>query len=429
MLTVGSQVKGLSVDLDYQGQGVIKHEGYVIFVKGLLDQEEAIVEITKLRKKFGEAKIIEIIKKNPNRRDDPESVLGSCDMIHMSEDKQLFWQKKITEETLKKITGLDLKINDILTDNKPRNYRNKSVFHVMESRVLTLGLYEKEFYKLIKVDSFSLADQATNDMIKVLNASKIMIDPAILKYVVCRTNPQGEILLTLGAKSSDFTGLESIIRLLKPIKNMVGLTLNIMDDQTSILGKSSYTLLGENRIKEPLGEIEIYLNDRSFYQINPPVIEKAYQLMKSQMKKGQTVIDSYSGVGSIGFYLSDKASHVTMIESNPEASEQAQMTKDKYGYQHIDVILERTENIIQDYDADILIVDPPRNGLLPEFIDKILLKKYQQIFYLSCDVKTLARDLLSLHDIYEIESIYSLKMFYQTSSLETLVFLNKMTQN
>ena len=62
MLTVGNRIKGLSVDLDYQGQGVIKHDGYVIFVKGLLDQEEALVEITKLRKKFGEAKIIEIIK-------------------------------------------------------------------------------------------------------------------------------------------------------------------------------------------------------------------------------------------------------------------------------------------------------------------------------------------------------------------------------
>lgn len=428
MLTVGNRIKGLSVDLDYQGQGVIKHDGYVIFVKGLLDQEEALVEITKLRKKFGEAKIIEIIKKSIDRRDDVESILGSCDMVHMTEQKQLLWQKRITEETLKKITGLDLTVEDVITDHKARHYRNKSVFHVMEDRLLKLGLYQKDFYKLVKVDSFSLADEKTNEVLKLLNDSNIIIDSKILKYVVCRTNPKGEILVTLVAKSSDFLGLEKIMNVLKTVKNIVGLTLNMMDDQTSILGSKSYTMFGENRINEPLGGIDIFLDDRSFYQINPPVIEKAYALMKAHMKDNLSIIDSYSGVGSIGFYLADKAKKVVMIESNEEAIDNANLTKSRYAYHHIDVVLGRAEEVIDQYDADILIVDPPRNGLLPEFIDKILLKEYQQIFYLSCDAKTLARDLVSLHDKYHIESVYPLKMFYQTSSLETLVFLNKKTQ-
>lgn len=428
MLTVGNRIKGLSVDLDYQGQGVIKHDGYVIFVKGLLDQEEALVEITKLRKKFGEAKIIEIIKKSIDRRDDVESILGSCDMVHMTEQKQLLWQKRITEETLKKITGLDLTVEDVITDHKARHYRNKSVFHVMEDRLLKLGLYQKDFYKLVKVDSFSLADEKTNEVLKLLNDSNIIIDSKILKYVVCRTNPKGEILVTLVVKSSDFLGLEKIMNVLKTVKNIVGLTLNMMDDQTSILGSKSYTIFGENRINEPLGDIDIYLDDRSFYQINPPVIEKAYALMKAHMKDNLSIIDSYSGVGSIGFYLADKAKHVVMIESNEEACENATLTKNRYEFHHVDVVLGRAEDLIDTYDADILIVDPPRNGLLPEFIDKILLKEYQQIFYLSCDAKTLARDLVSLHDKYHIESVYPLKMFYQTSSLETLVFLNKKTQ-
>ena len=429
MLTVGSRIKGLSLDLDYQGQGVVKHEGYVIFVKGLLDQEEAIVEITKLRKKFGEAKIIEIIKMSPDRRDDPESVLGSCDMIHMSEEKQLLWQKRITQETLKKIIGCDLKVEDTLTDHQSRYYRNKSVFHVMNEPKLTLGLYHKDFYKLIKIDAFSLADQKTNEIIKILNTSNIEIDPNIFKYVVCRTNPKDEILVTLVAKSSEFLGLENIISRLKKVPNLVGLTLNIIDDQTSILGKNSYTLYGENRIKEPLNNIEVYINDRSFFQINPNVIEKAYELMKSRMTKNQSIIDTYSGVGSIGFYLSDKASHIVMIESNKEAYEQALLTINQYNFKHIDVIHARAEEVIQTYHGDVLIVDPPRNGLLPEFVDKILQNPFEQIFYLSCDAKTLARDLLSLHDVYDIESIHPLKMFYQTSSLETLVFLRKKTQN
>lgn len=429
MLIVGSRIKGKSVDLDYQGQGVIKHEGYVIFVKGLLDQEEALVEITKLRKKFGEAKIIEIIKSSEDRREDPEMILGSCDMVHMSEQKQLQWQKKTTEETLKKITGLDLKVHDVITDHRSRHYRNKSVFHVMEHDEITLGLYHKDFHKLVKVNSFSLADQKTNEVLLILNESNIVVDPNVFKYLVCRTNPKGEILITLVARSSDFLGLESIINRLKKIDKVVGITLNIMDDQTSILGKTSHTLFGENRIKEPLRSLEVFVNDRSFFQINPPVIEKAYALMKSHMPNQMSVIDTYSGVGSIGFYLADKASKIIMIESNTEAVETAILTKEYYGFNHIDVIQGRAEEVINSYDADVLIVDPPRNGLLPEFVDKILEKKYQYVFYLSCDAKTLARDLLSLHDIYKIDSIYPLKMFYQTSSLETLVFLKRKGSN
>ncbi len=367
MLTVGSQIKGVSVDLDYQGQGVIKHDGYVLFVKGLLDGEEALVEITKLRKKFGEAKIIEILNKSKDRRDHRDMILGSCDMIHMTEDKQLLWQKKTTEETLKKIMGIEVKVEHVITDGISLHYRNKSVFHVMNHPFLQLGLYHKEFYHLVKVDSFSLADQKTNEVVRLLNQSNIKIDSKIFKYVVCRTNPKGEILVTLVAKSTEFEGLEKIMTILRKVDHLVGITLNMMDDQTSILGKTSYTLFGENRIKEPLDNFDIFLDDRSFFQINPNVIEKAYALMKTHMKEKSTVIDSYSGVGSIGFYLADKASKIIMIESNEEACENARLTKDSYDIKHIEIINGRAEEVISQYDADILSVDPPRNGLLPEF--------------------------------------------------------------
>lgn len=427
MLTVGSRIRGFSTDLDYQAQGVMKHDGYVIFVPGLLDDEEAIVEITKIKKRYAEAKIIEIIKPSKYRRDDHEMILGSMDMVHMTEEKQRLWQIKTTQETLFKITGIKYPVLDVISDDRYRYYRNKSVFHVMDQPVLSLGLYQKGFYELIRVDHFSLSDQKTNEILKVLSGAKIEIDPKVLRHIVMRTNPNGESLVTLVAQAMDFTGKDQIVACLKAIYGIKGITLNLMDQTTAILSSNSVTLFGENLLRQPLLNLEVFIDDRSFYQINPIIIQKAYQIIKDHLTKEDIIIDAYSGVGSIGYYILDRVKHIYLIESNHESIQNAARTKDAYKFTNVEIIEGRAEDMLSDLVANVLIVDPPRSGLNPSFSAKVLEKGFEKIFYLSCDVKTLARDLIEFSDAYSIEKIYPLKMFYQTSSLETLVILSKRT--
>jgi 23S rRNA (uracil1939-C5)-methyltransferase len=170
---------------------------------------------------------------------------------------------------------------------------------------------------------------------------------------------------------------------------------------------------------------EVFINDRSFFQVNHGVSMKVYELIHTHLLRHSTVLDAYSGVGSIGFYIEKKAKHVTMIESNKASHLMALETKNRYQLDHIDLVLDKTEEVIDQYSADVLIVDPPRNGLMPSLLQKLETIHFKQVFYLSCDAKTLARDLQTLTKIYKIDAVYPIRMFYHTTSLETLVILSK----
>ncbi|MCF7930435.1 MAG: 23S rRNA (uracil(1939)-C(5))-methyltransferase RlmD [Acholeplasmataceae bacterium] len=424
MLTVGDIFYGHSVDLDYKGQGIVKHQGYVVFVKGMLDDEEAKIKITQIKKNYGQGVVLEIVKASPDRVEAVEKELGSCDLIHVSPVKQLRWQQKITQETFKKIMNLDIEVHETLTDHRDQNYRNKSVFHVMDTSHLTLGLYNSDNTKLIPVDQFILSDLKTNRLLKMLAQSRPVINPKVLKYMMFRTNLKQEILVTLVATKPLFHGREQLINQIREITNVVGITVNINDDPNRILGKKSIVIYGENLITEPIGDIEMMISDQSFFQINLPVIEKAYALIKQEIPTGQKIIDAYSGVGSIGFYLAKEAEKVIMIESNIESSSMAKLAKEKYGFDQVEIIDEKAEKVIKHFDGDYLIVDPPRNGLMESFIQTVLKQNYKKIFYLSCDVKTLVRDISLLSGQYEIKDVYPIRMFFHTSSLETLAILN-----
>lgn len=424
MLTVGDLLTETCIDLDYQGQGVIKYEDYVIFVKGLLIDEVANIKITKLNKNFGEGKVYNIIKRSEHRIDHPQSILGSCDLLFLTPSEQLKWQERITKETFKKIWNKDVNIKPIITDGKDTHYRNKTVFHVMEKNILSLGLYHKDIYKLIEVSEFILADQVTNHIISILTQKKINVDYKSFKHLVIRTNQKGEALITCVANNKNFQGLSEIVSILSKHKYVVGVTVNINHNPKTILGNKSFTLYGENRINERIKDIDISIDDQSFFQINLPVIEKAYHLIRQEIKKGWTVIDTYSGVGSIGFYLADLSSKITMIESNQASVMRAKEIKEKNQLDHIEIICEKAELEIHKHQADILIVDPPRAGLMPELIESIRKTRFKKLIYLSCNARTLARDLKLLDDQYVIDSIYPIKMFFHTTSLETLVILN-----
>jgi 23S rRNA (uracil1939-C5)-methyltransferase len=425
MLTVGNQIKATAIDLDYLGQGVVKHEGYVIFVPKLLDSEEAFIEITKINKNFGEGKIIKLTKVSQDRVTSLNQNLGSIEVIHMSLKKQLDFQMKTTKETLKKIANIDTNISEIITDHQDKNYRNKVLFHVMEERFLKLGLFDESNRKLIQVKNFILADHEVNKILEILYNKYIVVDSKILKHIIFRTNKDHKILITLVALKPRFLGLNELITEFMQFDNIVGITLNIKDDHKNNLGKKSLTLYKDNLITQYIANHQFFINDKSFFQVNLKVIEIVYQRIKDLMIKNQIALDLYSGVGSIGFFINDQQKKVIMVESNQDNIDMATLTKDKFNYENIEIIKGFAEKELMNLNGDILIVDPPRNGLFPELVNEINNKSFKQIFYLSCDLKTLARDLKMLVNHYQIQEVIPIKMFFHTNEFETLVVLKR----
>lgn len=425
MLTVGSRLVATAIDLDYLGQGVVKHEGYVIFVPRFLTGETAEIQIINVKDNYAEGKIERLINESKLRTHHVDAVYGGADLLHLNTEAQCSWQAKITQETLKKIGGIETSIEPTLTDGNPYHYRNKSVFHVMDSPMLKLGLYAHDNSKLIQARTYVLADEPTNRILSYLYDHPTIIDNKSFSHLVIRTNPSGKALVTFVATKPLFKGQHALVENLKTLDFIVGITLNIKDHPRHIMGKHSVTLMGENLITEPLGAIEVKLNDRSFFQVNLPVSMHVYALIKSKMTHNSVVIDAYSGIGSIGFYIADISKKVIMIESNFESVDMANRIKEEYTFHHVDVICDRAETVMQHLTSDIIITDPPRNGLMPEMIDQILKGSAKQMFYLSCDLKTLSRDLKRLITCYEIDKVIPIRMFPQTTEMETLVILKR----
>jgi 23S rRNA (uracil1939-C5)-methyltransferase len=422
MLTVGNQIEVHAIDVDYRGFGVAKYQDFVVFVADLLEGEEALVEISKVQKRFAEATLVER-KIKSEHRSNYALTLGAADLIHMTNEAERKWILKTTKETLFKIADLDVSIGEIIGSEKTENYRHKAVFHVMPHPILRFGLYKHNAYKLLQVDAFILAHPVINQIIKTLTSSNIKVDHEKVKHVVIRVNQKGEALVTFVATQKTFKGLNRSLEILKPLPFIVGVTINLKLSERSILGPESDILYGKNQIIETLNGFDYIINDRSFFQINPPVIEKVYELMKSYIDQDSSVIDAYSGVGVIGFAVSSQAKKVTMIEQNKNNVRLAKKNIAKYQLTNIDIFCAKAEEVLQTNDADILIVDPPRTGLASLMVDLILEKRFKKVIYLSCDLKTLARDLKSLTQKYSIQSINPIQMFPHTTNVESLTVL------
>lgn len=423
MLTVGSIIRGKVIDVDFKGQGVIKSDGYVIFAPRLLYEEVVKLEIKKIKKSFCEAEVLEIINKSKHRVQN-DYHLDALDLYHMDIKTQHQWQLDITKKTISKIANIDVLVSDVIYDEHDKYYRNKSVFHVISDDALRLGLYDYTKEKLIEIDHFILSDSVTNKFLKIFYEEAFCVARNTLKHVVFRTNQKGEILITFVSNQAVVKGLDEIVVRLKKEPEVVGVTLNINDSPKYILGKHSTILYKENVIIERLNSIDVQINDRSFFQINAPVIIKAYQIIKDDMHENDNVLDAYSGIGSIGYFICEKVRKIIMVESNEQSVELAKLIKSKYQVNQVDIFHKNAESFDEDVQFNKVIVDSPRNGLMPKFIQYLLSKKPQTIYYLSCDVKTLSRDIGLLKDDYKIKHIYPIRMFPHTTSLETLVILN-----
>ena len=423
MLTVGDMLALTAIDLDYKGQGVCKPEGYVIFVAGLLVGESAEVIISKLNKNFGEGKMIKLLKISKDRTHD-SSVLGSIELYHLSHQKQIEWQEKTTYETFKKIADLDIKINETLKDDRHVNYRNKSVFHVLPEPTLKLGLYQID-YTLVQVPLFILSDTLTNKFVNYINRINVPIDADVLKHVVFRTNEENEILITFVATNLEVEGLDKLVDKLAREKEVVGITLNIKPSDKQILGHESHVLYGMNAITQKLKLFDVMIDDRSFFQVNGPMMRLVYEKIAEHVKTGQHVVEAYSGIGSIGYAIYNQVKSLVMIEASEDNVKMATSIISEHHLTNITLVHDKAEVVIDQYEGDVLIVDPPRNGLFKTFVDKVMQMNFNKIIYLSCDLKTLARDIDMFKATYQITHVYPIRMFPQTISLETLVILNK----
>ena len=210
--------------------------------------------------------------------------------------------------------------------------------------------------------------------------------------------------------------------------NICGIVQNINPKSgNKILGNDEKIIFGEPDFLEKIEHIILKINYRSFFQVNMNVTVKMYKFISEHISFGSKIIDAFSGVGSIGLFLTRNAKKVICIENNNSACENARYNMLINKISNCEILNAYVENILQDIvnreKIDTIVFDPPRKGLDRNIIDLLLNVTVPQIIYVSCEPATQARDLNLLKEKYEIVKMKAFDMFPQTHHIENVVIL------
>ncbi len=402
------------------GQGLATlSNGQKIFVWNALPGEEAKVQVWRRKKQFAEGLATEILKSSEHRVEpkEPESYLATSPWQIMDSDYENEQKKLLIEEIFSR-EKIKLPVFEFTADSKPFHYRNKMEYSFWaDDTGLHLALYNRGSHQKAIVTGSQLAmsalDVAAHAILQTLRAAKIQ--GRQLKTLVVRCSQDSTCVASLFVKDENFPD----VTLPEEIK---GLRVYYSDPKSpaSVMTRLVYEK-GDVKLKDTVLGTSLVYDVDSFFQVNVPIFERAVQTMRETSAVSDFFVDMYGGVGSIGLTLSGEKP-LTIVELDEHSAAMASLN----GGEDTTVVRTSTEQAL-DYIVNdkVMIFDPPRAGLHPKVIQKILEVLPIKIYYLSCNPVTQARDLASLLESYEITKAEGYNFFPRTPHLEFLTILKR----
>lgn len=390
------------IKLDHYGRGIVKQDK-ITFIANTLVDEDIEYEIIKETKKYNVGKVKKINQEN-SKRIKPLcpyfNECGGCDLQHMSyEDTLIFKQNKV-QEILKKFAKLQPGI-EVIKNDQPYFYRNKISLKVKNKQI---GFYEKESHNIIEIDKCYVAQKCLNNIISDLKLLQIKNGEITL-----RCNYNDELLISIKTKDE----INNCFQELSNKHKIVGIVLN------------DKVIYGEDKFIDIINKKLFQVSYNSFFQINPYITSKMFDLIQENTKNTKNLLDLFCGVGTLGI-AANNSGKTYAIECVENAIKNALINKKINHKENINYMLGDANKLVSKIkdDIDIIIVDPPRKGLDKEGLATILDIKVNKIIYISCDPMTLARDLTELTKIYNISKFYILDMFSYSYHVESFCVLD-----
>ena len=438
-----SEVKLKFIDLTYEGQGLAKHEGLAVFVRGALPGEEGTVRITKVEKKYAFGELISLDVKSESRVKAADQLLDSIiPLQHLSYEKQLAFKSKIVKDVFSKHAEFkDLVIRDTIGAKDPWHYRNKTQVPVRSSNgVMATGIFSNNSHHLIPVTDFKINLPGIDEV--VAGVRDVLIEykekpydekthTGNIRHIVVRKGYYtDELMITIVTRSKSLFPKSKIVpAILEMFPNTVSIIHNINSKKTSaIFGEVSEVIHGEACYGEELLGKTFDVTSNSFLQVNTPQAEVLYAkvLELLDLQGDEIVLDAYCGIGTISLCMAGKAKQVIGIEVVPEAAEMAKVNAQNNNIQNAVFECGLVEEVIGNLNLspDAVVVDPPRKGLEPSFVESLIAMQPKKIVYISCNPATLVRDVKRLAEAgYGLSEVQPVDLFPQTVHVETVILM------
>ena len=388
--------------LDYEGRGISREKDKVIFIEGALPGEEVEASKIKEEKHFELYKATQILKPALKRRTPfcPFSKeCGGCTFAMVSYENSLLYKKAIIEDLLKH-NGLEHINIEIASSPKQTGYRNKISLKIHDNQI---GYYKEGSHDFVPITNCQIALPAIQNLLE--DFSLITIQEGSMTI---RSNNNDELLLIIESQKEPKFKEELIQK-----HKIAGIIWN-----EKCLYNSPFFF-------ERLDHLLYKVSAESFFQVNTDIAEQIAKDILPFFKKEDIVYDLYCGVGYFSLKLARIVKQVIGIEINPKAILNATYNASLNNLTNTSFHVGKVEEILPKlpYKPSKVLVDPPRSGLAKQVLDVLLTSSINQIIYISCNPKTLVRDLKKLTEKYEIKSLKLYDMFPFTKHVEVCASL------
>ncbi|MBQ8379917.1 MAG: 23S rRNA (uracil(1939)-C(5))-methyltransferase RlmD [Clostridia bacterium] len=431
-------------------EGIARVDNKVVFVPDAIKGEKVLAKIIKVNNSFCIGKIQEIKEKSHRRTEPFCSVYkrcGGCSGQHISYQSQLEIKRDLVKATLDKQKVEYKEITSVVGMGVPFTYRNKAQYPVRKNvnGEDKIGFYAKRSHDIIENEECLIQNEEIDKLSK--EVFKLLLLKGFTGYneqdntgdirhiLIRRGYHTSEIMVVIIVNKKeifDDVRMEEVVEILKnnneEIKSIV---LNLNTSKTNeILGKEEKIIYGSGYITDYIGKYKYYISSKSFFQVNTIQAEVLYSTLKEllELKGDEILFDLYSGVGSIGIFLSDSVKQVYGIEIEEQAVKMANMNLQENNVQNAEYIAGSVESKIVEYEKrnikpDVIVVDPPRKGLDLNSIEYILKFKPKKIGYVSCSPATFARDLKLLSSQYDVGTVVPVDLFPNSEHIENVTVL------
>ena len=439
-------------------------EGKTVLVSGAVPGDVVNARVKKSKSKYYEAEALEIVQTSPDRvlaQCKHFGVCGGCKWQNLSYEKQLEFKHNEVVNNIRRIGGVDdFEILPILGADEQYYYRNKMEFSFSNSRWLTmdevnsgtdfqdknaLGFHIPGMWsKILDLSECHLQEEPSNTIrlaVKKyaednqLEFFDVKNQEGFLRSLMLRQNSKGEWMVFFQLYREEATQREKMFQFLLDQFPQISTLLYSINSKAndSIYDLEIVTYYGPGFLMEEMDGLKFKIGAKSFFQTNYQQALNLYRktLEFADLQGGEVVYDLYTGTGTIAQYIARSAKKVIGIEAVQEAIDAATEHAKLNGLENCEFFCGDMKDVFTDEflsnhpKADVLVTDPPRDGMHQKVVEQILKLSPKKVVYVSCNSATQARDIALMKDHYRLVKILPVDMFPQTHHVENIALLDK----
>lgn len=440
------------LDMNSLGFGIAKIDGMAIFVFGAVYGDFARIRIIKVEKKYAVARTEEILSPSPHRVDDVcpvSAACGGCAFHSVSYDYERAQKEAAVRMSFQR-QGMDnVTVAPLTNAGAVSHYRNKGQYPVRRGKngEIQIGFFAAKSHRVLPCTDCDLQNESFAPIL--MQVRRFVEDfgisvydetsgEGLLRHIYLRIGEAtGQIMLCLVLTKPQLPHADEFVaKMTAAFSKIASIYINVNGEDTNVvLGKSFTLLFGTPYIEDILCGVRLRILPAAFYQVNRAAAELLYQKAAelARLSGGETLLDLYCGIGSIGLSMAHRAKKVIGVEVVPAAIECARENARANGIENAEFYCGDAADVVLSIQKagaplspDVVILDPPRKGCAASLLEFLCAQNIPRIVYISCNSETLARDAKYLiENGYQMGKVFPFDLFCRTGHVECVTVFEK----